>query len=111
MESITTILHTNMKVLALAVFACVAVCALADGWRGSGYGDGYRRVPNGIAAAYSNEDRQAFVNRRAEAVGASSGTARYYGVPGTNRNFGYAGYGGYGYGGYGYPGYAYGYYF
>ena len=32
---------------------------------------------NGVAAAYSNDDRQRAVNRRAEYVGASSGTARY----------------------------------
>lgn len=56
-----------------------------------------------MAAAYSNDDRQRAVNRRAERVGASSGTADYYDVPGTNRDFGYGGYGGYGgrYGGYG----------
>ena len=48
------------------------------------------------------------MNRRAEHVGASSGTADYYDVPGTNRDFGYGGYGGRyggsyggGYGGYG----------
>ena len=104
-------LHTNyitMKVvLALAVFACVAACAFADGYGHDHHGydsynrDGFRRVHNGISAPYSNEDRQAYVNHRAEHVGASSGTARYYGVPGTNRNFGYGGYGGHGYGGYG----------
>ena len=49
---------------------------------------------NGVAAPYSNDDRQRAVNRRAEYVGASSGTFRYDDVPGTNRDFGY-GYGGY----------------
>ena len=58
--------------------------------------------PNGIVAPYSNEDRQTAVNHHAEYIGASSGTARYYGVPGTDINFGYGGYGGYsGYRGYG----------
>ena len=99
-------------VLVLVVLACVAACAMANYNRGyGGYGydsynkDGFRRVPNGIAAPYSNENRQASVNHRAEHVGASSGTARYYGVPGTNRNFGYRGYGYGGYGGYGRYGY------
>ena len=67
--------------------------------------------PSGIAAVYSNDDRQRAVNRRAEYVGASSGTARFYDVPGTNRDFGYGGYGGYGgrgYGGFGGYGNGYG---
>ena len=74
---------------------------------------------NGVTAGYRNDLRQVAVNKVAEYVGASSGKARYYGVPGAgryvydNRNgygSGYGGYGGYGagYGGYG-AGYAGGY--
>jgi hypothetical protein len=40
---------------------------------------------HGIAAVYRNDLRQLAVNHRAEAVGASSGTAAYYGVPGAGR--------------------------
>ena len=36
---------------------------------------------------YNNAVRQVGVNRVAEKVGASSGTARYYGVPGTGNYF------------------------
>ena len=45
---------------------------------------------------------------RAEAVGASSGTYRKYGVPGANPGYAYGSYGvypGYGYEAYAYPGY------
>lgn len=41
--------------------------------------------PNGIAAVYRNDLRQLGVNHRARAVGASDGTAAYYGVPGAGK--------------------------
>merc|ERR1711893_186001 len=86
--------HLIMKaMLAVAVLACVAALALADGY---GYKPGFRRVYNGIAAPYNNAERQWAVNDKAEYVGASSGTARWDGVPGTGRHFGY----GYGYNSY-----------
>ena len=45
---------------------------------------------------FYNGQRQAGVNYKAEAVGASSGTARVYGVPGTGvGGHGYSGYSGY----------------
>ena len=113
-SQLTAEIYKINTLLVLAVFACLAVYAQAEGYGRNAYDsynrDGFRRVANGIAAPYSNEDRQAYVNRRAEYVGASSGTYRFYGVPGTNRNFGDGGYGydGYGYGGYGnYGGYGY----
>merc|ERR1711893_236026 len=83
--------HLIMKaMLAVAVLACVAALALADGY---GYKPGFRRVYNGIAAPYNNAERQWAVNKKAEYVGASSGTARWYGVPGTGRHFGYGSHG------------------
>ena len=59
-----------------------------DGYHGGRYGYGFARTPYGLRAAYNNAARQETVNRIAEHVGASSGTARYYGVPGTGRYFG-----------------------
>ena len=89
-------------VIALAVFACVAAVASASGY---GYQPGFHRTYNGISAPYNNADRQEAVNYRAEHIGRSSGTARWYGVPGTGNDFGY----GYGYGhGYGHDNYGYG---
>ena len=88
-------------VITIAVLCCVAALAQASGY---GYNPGFRRVYNGIAAVYNNAERQQAVNHRAEYVGASSGTARWNGVPGTGRDFGY-GYGGYGNDGYGNGGY------
>ena len=86
-----------MKVaLTLAVFACVAALALADGYYKPA---GFKRTPYGIAARYNNAERQEAVNEKAEYIGRSSGTAREDGVPGTGNDFGY----GYGYNrGYGY---------
>ena len=46
------------------------------------------------------------MNHRAEYVGASSGTAQFYDVPGTGRDFGY----GYGHHGYRHGGHSDGYY-
>ena len=80
-----------MKVLSLVVFACVAALALADGY---GYSrPGFKRTYNGISARYNNAERQEAVNKKAEYIGRSSGTARWEGVPGTGNDFGY----GYGY--------------
>ena len=61
--------------------------------------------PGGISAGYRNDLRQVGVNYAAEAAGASSGTARYHGVPGSGGFYGYryGGYPGHYYGGY--PGY------
>jgi len=71
----------------------------------------YSNSPGGIAAPYRNDFRQHVVNRVAELKGASSGTARYYGVPGSGRYYGYYNPGYYyGYQGY-YGGYPYGYRF
>ena len=63
--------------------------------------------PGGIAAPYRNDLRQHHVNAVAEATGGSSGTARYYGVPGAGGYYPY--YPAYYQGYYGYPAYHYGY--
>lgn len=77
----------------------------------------YLHSPNGISAAYNNAARQKAVNHIAEYVGASSGTARWYGVPGTGNYFpyrpyghgghghGHRGHGGHGFGGHGHGGF------
>ena len=79
-------------VLAVSVVMAAASPARNDdyygGYYGGRYGDGFTRTSYGIRAAYNNAARQERVNRIAERVGASSGTARYYGVPGTGRYFG-----------------------
>ena len=81
-----------MKVLALAVFACLAALTLASGY--DSYRPGFKRTNYGISARYNNAERQEAVNDKAEYIGRSSGTARWDGVPGTDNDFGY----GYGYG-------------
>lgn len=53
--------------------------------------------PNGIAAVYRNDLRQVHVNNVAEHYGSGTGTARWNGVPGTGRHFGYGYHHGYGY--------------
>ena len=94
-----------MKVaLALAVFACVAALAMASGYRR----DGFKRIGRGAVTPYNNADRQEAVNRKAEYIGRSSGTARWEGVPGTDNDFGYGYNRGYGYDD-GYRGRGYGY--
>ena len=112
-------------VVALAVFACLAAMAAASGYghghhghghHGHGHGHhghghynpGFKRTHNGISAAYNNAERQEAVNHKAEYIGRSSGTARWYGVPGTGLNFGY-GYGhGHGHHGHGHHGHGHG---
>ena len=91
-----------MKSITAIIFALLVAVAAAsvgyDGYRGDDYyrgdyyrggyyGDGFRRTPYGVEARYNNAERQQRVNHIAEKVGASSGTARYYGVPGTGRYF------------------------
>ena len=80
-----------MKSIIALIFALVIAMATASGYYNDGYygryADGFRRTPYGIEARYNNAERQKRVNFLAEKVGASSGTARYYGVPGTGRYF------------------------
>ena len=47
---------------------------------------------DGVSAAYRNDIRQLHVNHVADRVGAGLGTGRFYGVPGTGLDFGYAPY-------------------
>ncbi len=95
-----------MRVLAIAVLACVAAMALADGYR-----PGFKKTKNAIVAAYNNADRQEAVNDKARYVGSGTGTERYDGVPGTGLDFGYHGRRSYGYDRrYGYDRYDDGYY-
>ena len=49
--------------------------------------DGFTRSNNGIQALFNNAARQRIVNNFAEKLGFSSGTAKYYGVPGTGLIF------------------------
>ena len=92
-----------MNSLIIVLFALVAGAAAYGGYNNNdgyynndpyhgnnnyGYGYGFRRTPYGAEAAYNNAARQKGVNYLAERVGASSGTARLYGVPGTGRYFG-----------------------
>ena len=51
------------------------------------YGYGFQRGYGGIEAAYNNAFRQKGVNELAEGVGAGTGTAKFYGVPGTGNYF------------------------
>ena len=76
-------------VLAVSVVMAAASYPGDDGYYGGGYNDnyhggrygyGFARTPYGLRAAYNNAARQETVNRIAEHVGASSGTARYYGA-------------------------------
>ena len=104
-----------MNTFIVALFALVAIAAASDRYydndgyygdnrHGYGYGYGFRRTNNGIEAAYNNAARQRGVNYLAERVGASSGTAYRYDVPGTGNYFGAPSYykgGNYGYGSYG----------
>ena len=83
-----------MKSMTVFVFALLVAMATAYGYGGyhdehhrDYYGDGFRRTPYGIEARYNNAERQERVNFVAEKVGASSGTARYYSVPGTGLYF------------------------
>lgn len=91
-----------MNTAILICFVAVVASAMASyeynshGSHGYGgrYGYGFERTGKGVEAVYNNAGRQKKVNHIAEHVGASSGTARYYGVPGTGRFFegkGYAG--------------------
>ena len=70
----------------LAVLACMVALAVAS--RGY-YRPGFRRGYNGVSTPYNNAERQDAVNRKAEYIGRSSGTARWEGVPGTGNDFGY----------------------
>ncbi|ELU14489.1 hypothetical protein CAPTEDRAFT_207294 [Capitella teleta] len=66
------------------LFACCVALSTAS-YDQTYYQPGFNRGPHGIAAVYRNDLRQVAVNHRAEAVGASDGTADYYGVPGAGR--------------------------
>ena len=87
----------TLLLITLTALVAVVAAGYYDDYRGyndydhgySGrYGYGFRRTPYGVEAVYNNAARQQRVNHIAEHVGASSGTARYYGVPGTGRYFG-----------------------
>ncbi|ELT87262.1 hypothetical protein CAPTEDRAFT_192779 [Capitella teleta] len=88
------------SIVAILLVCCVAM-SVAWPWSQTPHGvvPGFTRGPHGIAAVYRNDLRQLAVNHRAEAVGASDGTADYYGVPGAgkyvvdNRYLSYQGYG------------------
>ena len=54
-----------------------------------GYENGFQRVYNGVEAVYNNAGRQHGLNKYADRVGAGTGTAKLYGVPGTGHYFGY----------------------
>ncbi|KAK2168797.1 hypothetical protein LSH36_14g08036 [Paralvinella palmiformis] len=89
---------TCMKIALILVVVCLTAAVSAgyyDGYGGYRYGGGLQPVYGGVAAPYRNDLRQVYVNHEAEYVGAGTGTARHYGVPGTGNNFGY-GYGYYG---------------
>ena len=88
-----------MNAFIVALLAIVAIVAASDPYYGNddhfgntqygrGYGYGFRRTYDGIEAVYNNAARQKGVNYLAERVGASSGTAYRYGVPGTGLYFG-----------------------
>ena len=105
-----------MNAVIVVLLVIVAIVAASDPYYGNddhygntqygrGYGYGFRRTYNGLEAAYNNAARQKGVNYLAERVGASSGTAYRYGVPGTGQYFGAPSYyrrGSYGHNNYGY---------
>ncbi|ELT96849.1 hypothetical protein CAPTEDRAFT_199363 [Capitella teleta] len=66
------------------LFACCVALSTAS-YDQTYYQPGFNRGPHGIAAVYRNDLRQVAVNHRAEAVGASDGTADFYGVPGAGK--------------------------
>jgi len=96
--------------LAIALLFCIVAAVSASGYYASDYGfDKPENFARERKVNYVNGERQAGVNYYAEAVGASSGTYRRDGVPGTgvgNKGHGFAAYPGYGYNG-AYPGYGY----
>ena len=57
---------------------------LQTGYEGK---DGFERSIHGIHAPYNNAARQKLVNHYADKLGFSSGTAKYYGVPGAGHFF------------------------
>ncbi|ELU09612.1 hypothetical protein CAPTEDRAFT_199573 [Capitella teleta] len=74
----------NSMPVAILLACCVAL-SVAMPWSSYGVVPGFTRGPHGIAAVYRNDLRQVAVNHRAEAVGASDGTADFYGVPGAGK--------------------------
>ena len=81
-----------MNTLVIVALALISVIAASGPYPHSsnyGYRNGFQRVYNGIEAAYNNAGRQHGVNQYAEGVGAGTGTAKFYGVPGTGNYFGY----------------------
>ena len=87
----TVSMNTLVSVIFALLLGIVAVTASSGHSNDAHYGheNGFQRVYNGIEAAYNNAERQHGLNKYAEEIGAGTGTAKLYGVPGTGHYFGY----------------------
>ena len=77
-----------MNRVSVIVFLALIVVAASFFFEDRDYNiNGFKRSYHGIHAPYNNAARQKAVNGLAEQTGASRGTAKYYGVPGTGNYF------------------------